>query len=522
MSTHQEQPTGTGAPGGDWWSRRPRRSGADRKIAGVASGLGRTFGVDPVLIRVAFVVLTIFGGFGLTLYVLGWLLLPADGDEVSPGEALLGRGRSATPPVLAVGLAVVAAISIMSMFSWGLPFWPLVIAGVVVVLVARNKGRSCTKHTAHGGTPWVDQWAAKAAGTGRSWGEQAEQWVARQPWSGTSGDRSGSQMQSQGQHPAPSPFEQPAFWDEQHPAAADPTRVNLRKDTPAEPAEPTAPAAPPAWDPLGVAPFAWDLPEPAAAPLMLPGPGGTSTSRVLAELPPVAVITPDTLVWVNTRSGVYHVQGSSRFRAGTREGVLSTVAEAESAGYRQAGAPLTGGPNAVEGPAARGEPRYVFTGRVSTTKGARGAQSIVPAAGEYPAAAGVGGTHRMHPAARDLGFTPTGGYRLGPDYINTVWDRHIERYIKQLDRGSRATDEIWLTTETYTVPGTLRLASKTYRVSVTDARTETSRRLFEITFEVDWARWRATPGAQPPPRVTVDYVDESAVGTLSGFTGTEP
>ena len=266
MSTHQEQPTGTGAPGGDWWSRRPRRSGADRKIAGVAGGLGRTFGVDPVLIRVAFVVLTIFGGFGLTLYVLGWLLLPADGDEVSPGEALLGRGRSATPPVLAVGLAVVAAISIMSMFSWGLPFWPLVIAGVVVVLVARNKGRSCTKHTAHGGTPWVDQWAAKAAGTGRSWGEQAEQWVARQPWSGTSGDRSGSQMQSQGQHPAPSPFEQPAFWDEQHSAAADPTRVNLRKDTPAEPAEPTAPAAPPAWDPLGVAPFAWDLPEPAAAP----------------------------------------------------------------------------------------------------------------------------------------------------------------------------------------------------------------------------------------------------------------
>lgn len=266
MSTHQEQPTGTGAPGGDWWSRRPRRSGADRKIAGVAGGLGRTFGVDPVLIRVAFVVLTIFGGFGLTLYVLGWLLLPADGDEVSPGEALLGRGRSATPPVLAVGLAVVAAISIMSMFSWGLPFWPLVIAGVVVVLVARNKGRSCTKHTAHGGTPWVDQWAAKAAGTGRSWGEQAEQWVARQPWSGTSGDRSRSQMQSQGQHPAPSPFEQPAFWDEQHPAAADPTRVNLRKDTPAEPAEPTAPAAPPAWDPLGVAPFAWDLPEPAAAP----------------------------------------------------------------------------------------------------------------------------------------------------------------------------------------------------------------------------------------------------------------
>ena len=78
----------------------------------MAGGIGRAFGVDPVLIRVAFVVLTIFGGFGLLLYVLGWLLLPADGDEVSPAESLLGRGRSSTPPVLAVGLAIVAVISI--------------------------------------------------------------------------------------------------------------------------------------------------------------------------------------------------------------------------------------------------------------------------------------------------------------------------------------------------------------------------------------------------------------------------
>jgi phage shock protein PspC (stress-responsive transcriptional regulator) len=257
MSTHQEQP---GAPGGDWWSRRPRRSGTDRKIAGVAGGLGRAFGVDPVLIRVAFVVLTIFGGFGLTLYVLGWLLLPADGDEVSPAEALLGRGRSATAPVLAVGLAIVALISIMSMFSWGLPFWPLVVVGVVVVLIARNKNRNCATNGSTAGAPRVDQWAAKATGTGRSWGAQAEQWVARQPWSGS----------PTGQQQAQSPFEQPAFWDEQNPAGADPSKVNLRKDPgpqdrPAH-AEP-APATPPAWDPLGVAPFAWDLPEPAAAPV---------------------------------------------------------------------------------------------------------------------------------------------------------------------------------------------------------------------------------------------------------------
>lgn len=262
MSTQHEQPAGPGAAGGDWWSRRPRRSGTDRKIAGVAGGVGRAFGVDPVLIRVAFVILTIFGGFGFTLYVLGWLLLPADGDEVSPAEALLGRGRSATAPVLAVGLAIVALISIMSMFSWGLPFWPLVIVGVVGVLIARNRAKQCK---GKGSTPpWVDQWAAKATESGRSWGAQAEQWVARQPWSGAP---SGQQAQPQSQQQAQSPFEQPAFWDEHEPGDADPNRVNLRKDAGPQqaPGEPT-PATPPSWDPLGVAPFAWDLPEPAAPP----------------------------------------------------------------------------------------------------------------------------------------------------------------------------------------------------------------------------------------------------------------
>lgn len=272
MSTQHEQTPGPGAAGGDWWSRRPRRSDADRKIAGVAGGVGRALGVDPVLIRVAFVILTIFAGVGLTLYVLAWLLLPADGDEVSPAEALLGRGRSATAPALAVGLAIVALISILSMFSWGLPFWPLLVIGIAVILVARKKARECN---AKGQTPpWVDQWTARATETGRSWGAQAEQWVARQPWSGSesrpdSGSDSGSNASGDRPSQARSPFEQPAFWDEQNQSTqgSDPGRVNLSKSAGAQPppkSEP-APPSPPSWDPLGVAPFAWDLPEPAAA-----------------------------------------------------------------------------------------------------------------------------------------------------------------------------------------------------------------------------------------------------------------
>src|SRR5664279_1438209 len=162
MSNEQHDRTaGSGAPGGDWWTRRPRRSANDRKIAGVAGGLGRAFGVDPVLIRVGFVILTVFGGFGGLLYVLGWLLLPADGDEVSAAESLIGRGRSSTPPALAVGLSIVAMFSLASMFSWGLPFWPLVIGGIIVITVARKRSRAGGCARRGNQAPWVDDWAAR-------------------------------------------------------------------------------------------------------------------------------------------------------------------------------------------------------------------------------------------------------------------------------------------------------------------------------------------------------------------------
>jgi phage shock protein PspC (stress-responsive transcriptional regulator) len=253
--TQHDRTAGPGAPSGDWWNRRPYRSTNDRKIAGVAGGLGRAFGVDPVLIRVGFVIATIFGGFGLLLYVLGWLLLPADGDQVSAAESLLGRGRSSTPPALAVGLSIVAVIAMFSMFSWGRPFWPLVIIGIVAIVVARKRAAQggCAGHR---NQQQMDDWAKRMSQKGESWGAAAEQWIAKQPWSGTGENERKSST-------ADSPFEKPAFWDEEGAAP----RVNLSKDS-GIPAEPT----PPAWDPLGVAPFAWDLPDPAPAPPAPPAP----------------------------------------------------------------------------------------------------------------------------------------------------------------------------------------------------------------------------------------------------------
>ncbi len=75
---------------------RLRRSRHDRKIAGVAGGLARHLDVDPIILRVALVVLIFFGGAGLLIYGAGWLLVPEEGTN--DGELRLDdRSRARGP-----------------------------------------------------------------------------------------------------------------------------------------------------------------------------------------------------------------------------------------------------------------------------------------------------------------------------------------------------------------------------------------------------------------------------------------
>ncbi|WAL65075.1 PspC domain-containing protein [Amycolatopsis cynarae] len=90
----------------DFWVSRPRRPEHGRKIAGVAAAIGNRYGIDPVIVRVALASATLFGGIGLSLYLLGWLFFPGEHDEVSPAEALLGRGHSSMPKGLTVALGL--------------------------------------------------------------------------------------------------------------------------------------------------------------------------------------------------------------------------------------------------------------------------------------------------------------------------------------------------------------------------------------------------------------------------------
>lgn len=132
-------------PTGDPVGRPPlRRSRTDRVIAGVAGGIGSYFGVDPILVRIAFVVLAVFGGSGVILYLIAWLVIAEEGEADSAAvralrgqEQRTGRGIAAVilliAGVLLIGGPAVWATGVF--FGEGLVIPLLLIAAGVALLV---------------------------------------------------------------------------------------------------------------------------------------------------------------------------------------------------------------------------------------------------------------------------------------------------------------------------------------------------------------------------------------------------
>ena len=56
--------------------KRFYRSTSDKKIAGVAGGLGEYFEIDPMLARLLFVILAFAGGGGVLIYIILWIVTP--------------------------------------------------------------------------------------------------------------------------------------------------------------------------------------------------------------------------------------------------------------------------------------------------------------------------------------------------------------------------------------------------------------------------------------------------------------
>ena len=76
-------------------SKRLYRTREGRVVAGVCSGIAGYFGIDPTLVRLAFAVFTIFGGAGILVYLIAWIVIPEEGgDGSSIAESFVSKRRS--------------------------------------------------------------------------------------------------------------------------------------------------------------------------------------------------------------------------------------------------------------------------------------------------------------------------------------------------------------------------------------------------------------------------------------------
>jgi signal transduction histidine kinase/phage shock protein PspC (stress-responsive transcriptional regulator) len=134
-------------------SRKPRpslrRSRDDRRVAGVAAGIGDHLGVDHFFVRMAFLGLALAAGFGVVVYLLLWLLVPNADPTTAVSRPATSAFRPGSRYLLGGGLIVLGFLILLWVtgfwFGEGLA-WPVSLAAIgFVVLWARGgteEGRS--------------------------------------------------------------------------------------------------------------------------------------------------------------------------------------------------------------------------------------------------------------------------------------------------------------------------------------------------------------------------------------------
>ncbi len=126
------------------WRNRLVRPVQGRVFAGVSGAFARATNTDPVLWRVVLAVLVIFGGIGALIYLIAWLLLPADGDTASPIEALAGRGQSRTSTIRTIAGTVILVLFLAGYISEpfnAAPLLAILLLGGVLLLLLRDQSR---------------------------------------------------------------------------------------------------------------------------------------------------------------------------------------------------------------------------------------------------------------------------------------------------------------------------------------------------------------------------------------------
>lgn len=137
---------------------RLMRSEKERLLSGVCGGLAIYLGVDPVLVRLAFLLLLPAGGIGLPLYLALMIMMPSEvtvgrpqGEIIEKNLENLGetmndsverlRQHPNGPTITAILLILLGAYFLAGNLGWfSLSFfWPFILILLGIALIIRRK-----------------------------------------------------------------------------------------------------------------------------------------------------------------------------------------------------------------------------------------------------------------------------------------------------------------------------------------------------------------------------------------------
>jgi phage shock protein C len=159
-------------------AQRLTRNRGKGVCGGVAAGFADYFNVDPVLVRLGFVLLALANGIGILFYIICWVIMPTndeqgDSGQMPTGEKVVEEVRVAGEQVRAagakvaaevreqskdsgrghmVGGAILVAVGLMFLldrFSWVFHWprwlhfgnlWPLILVAIGVAMLMRSRG----------------------------------------------------------------------------------------------------------------------------------------------------------------------------------------------------------------------------------------------------------------------------------------------------------------------------------------------------------------------------------------------
>lgn len=133
-----------------WIRSHGIQRGRDRWIGGAASGIAHRMGIDPLIVRGIFIVLTLFAGIGVLLYGIAWAFLPEPDGRIHVQEAGAGRWSSGMTGAL---ITTVLGLTGLGGGFWGWSrdgfggfLWTVIWVGGAIYLVyyltQRNKARN--------------------------------------------------------------------------------------------------------------------------------------------------------------------------------------------------------------------------------------------------------------------------------------------------------------------------------------------------------------------------------------------